>query len=96
MWVVISDYKNAFDYFCLEKLGPDLYRVFVGGYEVIAYIEDFYDFDTNTHTLPAELLENDIETNADGLILGKNIVENESQNSQKFEQITDPNLKIFL
>jgi hypothetical protein len=95
-WVLVSDFKNEFDHFCLKKNGKNSFEIFLGGYEVLGNREDFRDIQTDQLKFPEEFIDIDFTITDDGLIVGTVIIENESRNALHFNHVTDPQLQKFL
>ena len=62
---------------CLKRIDETVFELFVGGYEVVAEVSDFFDEETGDEEIPDEIDGYPVQGVVDGYITGGEIVKNE-------------------
>ena len=81
---------------CLEKINNNQFRLFLGGYEVIGEVSDYFNEEDNEENIPEQIDGQTVQGVEDGYIIGGSILQNEGDGEVIFSSTTDENFKNWL
>lgn len=81
---------------CLKKIDAKNYLLFVGGYEAIGEVSDFYDEEKDETTIPETIDGQRVQGEDGDIIVGESIIQNEDDGEVMFNDLNDKNLKSWL
>ena len=74
---------------CLKRVSDTEFELFVGGYEVVAEVSDFFDEETGEEEVPEEIGGHPVRGIEDGYVIGGEILKNEDDGEVQF---SDPEI----
>jgi hypothetical protein len=84
------------EYLCIQRMSCRKYDVFVGGYEVIGEVSDFYDEEQDEEIIPDQIDGCDVVGVEDGYIVGGEIVRNEGEGQVTISKNPDQTFDVWL
>lgn len=81
---------------CLEKINNNQFRLFLGGYEVIGEVSDYFNEEDNEEKIPEQIDGQTVQGVEDGYIIGGSILQNEDDGEVIFSSTTDENFRNWL
>ena len=81
---------------CLKRVSDNEFELFVGGYEVIAEVSDFFDEETGEEEVPEEIDGHPVQGIEDGYVIGGEILKNEDDGEVQFSDLETSEVKEWL
>ena len=81
---------------CLKRVGDNEFELFVGGYEVVAEVSDFFDEETGEEEVPEEIGGHPVQGIEDGYVIGGEILKNEDDGEVQFSDLETSEVKEWL
>jgi hypothetical protein len=84
------------EYLCLKRSGATSFQLFIGQYEGLAELNDYYDEDLEDYVLPTEIDGKQVAGTEDDMVVGGDLVCQDESEAIEFSIIFDPRVKDWL
>ena len=81
---------------CLKRISDNEFELFVGGYEVVAEVSDFFDEETGEEEVPEEIDGHPVQGIEDDYVIGGEILKNEDDGEVQFSDLETSEVKEWL
>lgn len=84
------------EYLCLSKGKTKPYKLFIGQYEFLAELDDYYDEDADDYVVPEQIDGKAVVSFEDDYVVGGDLLQQEESDAVEFSSVFDTDVRAWL